>query len=762
RFELNHELLRHEKLNQRFEFPEELDLEPFTTDGLERLSKAEMAETNPDIEVPPPYTTHPEQYYKYKLVGVVVHTGTTDSGHYYSYIKNRKTNVWSEFNDDVIKPFDIKDLDRECFGGKKSPKDSTSWNSNWDTQENNRSGYVLVYERETLFPREHVKARSFLEDMREDMERRTRREREKNDIKEAVSEEPKKDNEKASKKKEARDDDDIDLEMMAVAVMENKRVEDMNDQEQKEEKKEADIVNSLDVADLDVAAVVAPDIRATHFQNNIDFMRSRQVFNPLFLKFLFEILQVAPLSPRKEYQAKEDVNSCPKAGPFQQIYCFSKVVISKLRIDYNIPACKWFFSYLSERPTLVCEHLLQAHDIVVLRGFSELLVHVFKALKPFEDKNLEKTQKVKVNEGGKEVEKIVDVTYSTRMLNTLIDLILEAPKHWLRFTHFFHVFRDFAEMGPLERRFLVRKQLIEKLGDLYLGTASPFTKGNPNKQYMHVGARIYPPKLYPIVQTLSLLICSCHTPATKQRSQNTEQQKKGSENSKRKGPKFPKTALVHTNANGQEDLLVMSSQDEKIRETKEFCARMVTQAQNSRETLDALNNIICHWCFEDASYTSEIVFIILDGIDRSNADSVVTLLLIMERFISVEDSLQQERMNKLHGKDPSVLRSISVCRTHHQLFAFNCIRYLVEIMERNETYRRFMLKKRNEWKWWDGWLQNYVNSQPRSQANAATSSAANDAEKKKFYEKYLQVVGLNNKDTKGFKQGQTPQSNSRR
>lgn len=35
----------------------------------------------------------PDAYYEYKLAGVLVHMGTADSGHYYSYIKRRDSQV---------------------------------------------------------------------------------------------------------------------------------------------------------------------------------------------------------------------------------------------------------------------------------------------------------------------------------------------------------------------------------------------------------------------------------------------------------------------------------------------------------------------------------------------------------------------------------------------------------------------------------------------------------------------------------------------
>lgn len=101
RFELNYETFLRQKLNDRFEFPVELDLYPYSSEGLawkEKLDEQRKVSGSPatsggqdaTFEEPPrPYTAQPRQYYEYQLVGVVVHVGTADSGHYYSFIRER-------------------------------------------------------------------------------------------------------------------------------------------------------------------------------------------------------------------------------------------------------------------------------------------------------------------------------------------------------------------------------------------------------------------------------------------------------------------------------------------------------------------------------------------------------------------------------------------------------------------------------------------------------------------------------------------------
>lgn len=60
---------------------------------------------------------------RYDLVGVTVHTGTADGGHYYSFIKERylpkgMQDRWFLFNDAEVKIFDPSQIAAECFGGE--------------------------------------------------------------------------------------------------------------------------------------------------------------------------------------------------------------------------------------------------------------------------------------------------------------------------------------------------------------------------------------------------------------------------------------------------------------------------------------------------------------------------------------------------------------------------------------------------------------------------------------------------------------------
>ena len=54
---------------------------------------------------------------RYVLHGVCVHEGSADSGHYYSYIKDHKANVWRRFNDHKVEIVAEEDVMSDANGG---------------------------------------------------------------------------------------------------------------------------------------------------------------------------------------------------------------------------------------------------------------------------------------------------------------------------------------------------------------------------------------------------------------------------------------------------------------------------------------------------------------------------------------------------------------------------------------------------------------------------------------------------------------------
>ena len=175
RIVFNLDSLANEKINSRLEFPFEMALKEFTEEGLnshiqapveEEVNKDENKnpaeegkEENPSLgkkkssivnpaepkkdenEEEFVFKQYPKEYYEYKLKGVVVHTGTAEFGHYYSYI-NIGNKQWLEFNDSFVKEFDAKNIENECFGGVSNESSDDSWG--WYIKFINIFSYLLL------------------------------------------------------------------------------------------------------------------------------------------------------------------------------------------------------------------------------------------------------------------------------------------------------------------------------------------------------------------------------------------------------------------------------------------------------------------------------------------------------------------------------------------------------------------------------------------------------------------------------------------
>ena len=125
RFEYDYDYCQMTKINDRFEFPEEIDLTEF-------LAKdADKSVSN-----------------IYVLFDVLVHMGDVESGHYYAYIRTSNNPQWYLFNDDVVTEESAKSAIEENFGEDKCENTHyTSYGRYYGNNSFQKSycAYMLVY-----------------------------------------------------------------------------------------------------------------------------------------------------------------------------------------------------------------------------------------------------------------------------------------------------------------------------------------------------------------------------------------------------------------------------------------------------------------------------------------------------------------------------------------------------------------------------------------------------------------------------------------
>ncbi|XP_056292236.1 probable ubiquitin carboxyl-terminal hydrolase FAF-X isoform X3 [Pseudoliparis swirei] len=145
------------KFNDYFEFPRELDMEPYTVAGVAKLEGDDVNPENQVIQQNEPSEPTPPGSSKYRLVGVLVHSGQASGGHYYSYVIQRnggdgEKNRWYKFDDGDVtecKMDDEEEMKNQCFGGEYMGEvfDHMMKRMSYRRQKRWWNAYILFYER---------------------------------------------------------------------------------------------------------------------------------------------------------------------------------------------------------------------------------------------------------------------------------------------------------------------------------------------------------------------------------------------------------------------------------------------------------------------------------------------------------------------------------------------------------------------------------------------------------------------------------------
>jgi ubiquitin C-terminal hydrolase len=127
RFEWDYETYQRWKIKDRFEFPMMLDMGPYLDVSCDANGGCAGNANGGHI---------------YELSGVIVHSGTAFAGHYYSFAKERATGRWFHFDDDSVTPWDVADIEQECFGGQFQPTRESKMYMR------SQSAYIVMYDRQ--------------------------------------------------------------------------------------------------------------------------------------------------------------------------------------------------------------------------------------------------------------------------------------------------------------------------------------------------------------------------------------------------------------------------------------------------------------------------------------------------------------------------------------------------------------------------------------------------------------------------------------
>ncbi|XP_077891538.1 ubiquitin carboxyl-terminal hydrolase 9X-like isoform X8 [Ictidomys tridecemlineatus] len=145
------------KFNDYFEFPRELDMEPYTVAGVAKLEGDNINSESQLIGQKEQSESENTRNTKYRLVGVLVHSGQASGGHYYSYIiqrngKDGERDHWYKFDDGDVtecKMDDDEEMKNQCFGGEYMGEvfDHMMKRMSYRRQKRWWNAYILFYER---------------------------------------------------------------------------------------------------------------------------------------------------------------------------------------------------------------------------------------------------------------------------------------------------------------------------------------------------------------------------------------------------------------------------------------------------------------------------------------------------------------------------------------------------------------------------------------------------------------------------------------
>jgi ubiquitin carboxyl-terminal hydrolase 34 len=416
RYTFNMVTMLKEKVNTHFSFPFRLDMLPYMEHNLIPKDKEEMSDDSQKFEKD---EKDENPSYEYELIGVTVHTGTADGGHYYAFIRDRSTNKdkWYSFNDAEVKPFDPNQIASECFGGEMNSRTYDQVTDKFMdlSIEKTNSAYMLFYERVEPI---------------------------------------------ASTIDEAGPSEMVPTSTMMI----NRNSSPMK-------------TNNQPTLDLSQA------LEDWIWEDNMNFIQDNNIFDHTYFNFMWQMVSHVPntLNPKSSeditllaaklstsFFLESFIHAKEKLNIVQWVELLTK------QFDSSTAACSWFLSHMADDSTWPITIFLRCHVATIRQMFHRLCIHVIQKLRDMEKGKYLlpwNPQDPTAQPPDEKIRTQIGIASPiTRYVRTVLGLLESgAARAYLKHvTELFRFLYDFAKLGDEEAKFLLSINTISVFVEFYL------------------------------------------------------------------------------------------------------------------------------------------------------------------------------------------------------------------------------------------------------------------------------------------------------
>ena len=447
RISFNYETFLMEKINDEVAFQIELNVKKYTID-----------KNNKNID---------SDQFDYELIGVIIHNGTAQYGHYYSVIysqdKKSENNKWYKFNDTSVSETSYEAMKR----------DIESYNSNDRGREYNSSPYMLLYKKKIKFP---VLTNIRDIDEKDNIINLLKDEKSNSINYNGINLEVYKDEKEAIEKNKANEKNDKE-----IILRDNKLIAHLISYEEalnyiekiNENRKEQDI-----------------PFKSMIIEENIKFYNDKKMFSFSFLHFINKITNEIKKMIEKDNSLHE--NYLPLCKTIND-YLFNIFSISYYKDELKsiIDNITSILKYMPKMLTYLVKEIMEPKKEILLQDY--LLCKDAKLGEAFSN-YLAKALTLSIDNN-------IENETSMQLVKYYTDKIpIDISKKWSEMEHFNNFILILIENSDKIKKEFLSQGMISKLIDFILGKESPLYKGDERKDNKNIKG-----KLGPLVRSIAFL-----------------------------------------------------------------------------------------------------------------------------------------------------------------------------------------------------------------------------------------------------------------